>query len=108
MTGTAVAGVVLILAAGYEDKFVYSPDYYWASYGYWITESTTWLTVGTVLVVGSSIWSMIDAPITANKINERNNATMGHMFEIGTEQYIVGCDLVPTKQGLRLSATVHF
>jgi TM2 domain-containing membrane protein YozV len=108
MTGTAVAGVVLILAAGYEDIFVYSPDYYWASYGYWTTESTTWLTVGTVLVVGSSIWSMIDAPITANKINERNNATMGHMFEIGTEQYIVGCDLVPTKQGLRLSTTLHF
>ena len=107
MTGTAVAGVVLMLAAGYEDKFV-KDDYYWASYGYWTRESTTWLTVGEVLLIGSCVWSMIDAPITANKINERNNGTMGHMFEIGAEQYLVGCDLIPTNQGLRLSTTIHF
>jgi hypothetical protein len=107
MTGTAVAGIVLILAAGYEDVFV-ADDYYYASYGYWTTESTTWLTVGTVLIVGSSVWSIIDAPITAKKINERKNATMGHMFEIGTEHYIVGCDIIPMNSGLRLTTTFHF
>jgi len=108
MTSVAVAGVVLIAAAGHVEKFVYSPDYYYASYGYWTTETTPWLTVGEILLVGSTIWSMIDAPLSAKGINARNNATMGHMFKIGTEKYIVGCDLVPVGDGLRLSTTIHF
>jgi hypothetical protein len=107
MTGTAVVGAVLMFTAGYEDKFT-ADDYYWASYGYWTTETTTWFYVGGAMLLGSSIWSMIDAPISANKINEHNNATMGHMLEIGAKQYLIGCDIIPTHQGLRLSTTIHF
>jgi len=33
---------------------------------------------------------------------------MGHMFEIGAEQYLIGCDIIPSNQGLRLSTTIHF
>jgi hypothetical protein len=60
------------------------------------------------MLLGSSIWSMIDAPISANRINERNSASMGHMFEIGTDQYLIGCDLTPMNKGLRLNTTIHF
>jgi hypothetical protein len=42
MTGTAIVGAVLMFTAGYEDKFN-ADEYYWASYGYWTSETTTWL-----------------------------------------------------------------
>jgi hypothetical protein len=108
MTGAAVAGVVLILAAGYEEEFV-ANDYYWASYGYWETKATPWLSVGIGLCAVASVWSMIDAPLSAKKINERNGLSYNkHMLQYGTEKYLVGCDLIPTPTGMRLSTTIHF
>jgi hypothetical protein len=108
MTGAAVAGVVLILAAGYEEEFV-ANDYYYASYGYWETKATPWLSVGIGLCAAASIWSMIDAPLSAKKINERIGLSDNmHMFKYGSEKYLIGCDLIPTSTGIRFSTTIHF
>ncbi|MBI5477094.1 MAG: hypothetical protein HY964_10215 [Ignavibacteriales bacterium] len=108
MTGVAAAGVVLIFAAGYEDVFV-KDDYYWASYGYWTTESTPWLSVGIGMIVVSSVWSMIDAPLSARKINQSAVLSENpYLFKYKSDKYLLGCDIVPARTGWKLNATLIF
>ncbi|GEM_PF-1907671 len=77
-TAGRVAGVVLALTAGTSTNYVYSPGYYWASYGYYTSETTTWFYVGIGAAVGFAVWEAIDAGGEADRYNEKlYEKTMG-------------------------------
>jgi len=106
MTGAAAAGIATMLAAGYEDVFHKDP-YYYASYGYWTEETTTWLYVGAGVAGAAAIWSWIDAPISASRINEERARSYGHMFEWETSLGIAGVDLGAVRGGVGAKFMIH-
>ena len=50
---------------------------------------------GFLLWFGSALWSMIDAPISANAINQQSQqSSYGHLIELGGSRAILGVDPV--------------
>lgn len=71
-------------------------------------EITHWFYTGFGIVIGSHIWSMIDAPLSANKINKRRHQYYGHLFEVQNNDHALGFDLGPTKDGFCFHLSYHF
>lgn len=111
MTSLYVAGWALYFAAGYEEVWE-EDEYYWASYGYYYEEETPWLYVGLGMAVGTWVWSMIDAGVSASDYNDRlkeGKPGYGHMYENYLNGNVVlGIDLDPTLNGFAGSLTLHF
>ncbi|MXY83573.1 MAG: hypothetical protein F4Y91_16300 [Gemmatimonadetes bacterium] len=64
---------------------------------------------GLLLWFGSSLWSMIDAPISANSINQQNQQpSYGHLIEIGGSRTTLGVDPVVSHKNLGTRLTLHF
>ena len=64
---------------------------------------------GLLLWFGSSLWSMIDAPISANSINQRNqHSSYGHLIELGGSRATLGVDPVVSHKNLGTRLTLHF
>ena len=64
---------------------------------------------GLLLWFGSSLWSMIDAPISANSINQQNqHSSYGHLIEIGGSRTTLGIDPVVSHKNLGTRLTLHF
>ena len=73
--GIAVTGVLLAYSNWTEYEWV-RDDYYWASYGYTREYGNeTLMYTGIALYLGGAVWSMIDAPMSAKKINRQNGLT---------------------------------
>lgn len=66
--------------------------------------------VGLPLVFAAFIWSCVDAPISANKINKRQREqnTYGHMLEFHKKQYTLGIDLNICEKTIGPNLTLHF
>jgi len=66
--------------------------------------------IGMPLLLTAFIWSCIDAPISANKINKRmrEQNTHGHMLEFYKGQYALGVDLNITEKAIGPNLTLHF
>jgi hypothetical protein len=65
--------------------------------------------VGLGLISGSWLWSVIDAPVSAARINREAARKYGHLFELQRKQYSLGLDLAPTMQkDLTAKLTLHF
>lgn len=63
---------------------------------------------GTVSVV-TLIWSMLDAVLSANRINrELNKNRIGNLFEFNKEPYVLKLDLLPKPQGMGMQFTFNF
>ncbi len=103
MNALYVTGWVIYFTAGYEEY-----DYYY----YYYEEETDWLYVGLGIALGTSIWSMIDAPICASNYNDnlRNQKQRyGHMYErYLNDRVVLGIDLSPTLKGFAGGITLHF
>ena len=70
--GMAVTGIVLVYNNWPEYEWV-RDDYYWASYGYTREYGNeTLMYTGFALYLGGAVWSLIDAPRSANRINRQN------------------------------------
>ena len=64
---------------------------------------------GLLLWFGSSLWSMIDAPISANSINQQNqHSSYGHLIELGGSRTTLGVDPVVSHKNLGTKLTLHF
>lgn len=64
---------------------------------------------GVLLFLGSSLWSMIDAPISANRINRQNQQpSYGHLIELGGSRATLGVDPVVSHKSLGTRLTLHF
>ena len=64
---------------------------------------------GLLLWFGCSLWSMIDAPISANSINQQNQQlSYGHLIELGGSRTTLGVDPVVSHKNLGTRLTLHF
>ena len=72
---------------------------YWESAGFWITWS---------IANAAHLWSMIDALVSANKINERRKQYYGHLIKFNNGKNVIGFDLGPTREGFGAQLSYHF
>jgi hypothetical protein len=102
-----ISGIVMMASSGISDKKTYDP-----LRGDTVsnTEFTPYFTMGMALVDIAYIWSWIDAPISANRINKRKLKELkeGHLLEYGNERYVFGLDVAPRRKGFAAKATLHF
>jgi len=81
-------------------------SYYGFTYG---SEANAFFWIGLGLASTAEIWSIIDAPISANNINKRRGqARWGHMIELDQRSHVLGLDVTPIKEGFKTSVTLHF
>lgn len=73
-------------------------------------DSDDWMSVpGYLLLFGGAIWSLIDAPMSANKINQQNKvASFGHLFQLDGDRATLGMDPVASRNGLGTLLTLRF
>ncbi len=108
-TTVYVGGAVTLFGLGYDNRTEsrFDPNR-GGYYDHVVTETTTWWYVGLGLAGGAAIWSMIDAPITASRMNKKANPGFGHLIEIQSDEEVLGFDLGPTKKGVGAQLTYHF
>ena len=100
--GAAIV-VLGLLYSGLEDDFRYDgrrldPD------------DDEWkVTSGISLWAGVEVWSVVDAYLSANEINEQNQQpSYGHLIEIGGSRATFGVDPVVSLKNLGSRLTIHF
>ncbi len=100
--GAAIVGLGLILGAGGDN--VDSPE------GNLDADNDDWRSIpGYVLLLGGAIWSLVDAPMSANRINRQNQGvSYGHLIELGSDRATVGIDPVTSRNGLGTMLTLRF
>ena len=69
-----------------------------------------WMSVpGYLLFFGGAIWSLIDAPMSANRINQQSQiASYGHLFQLDGDRAMLGMDPVASRNGLGTLLTLRF
>jgi hypothetical protein len=102
-----IGGVVMMVTSGIGDKKTYDPV---RQDSVNKTNLTGYFPVGISLYTLSYFWSMIDAPISANRINKRKLKELreGHLLEFRNERYVLGLDLAPRKRGFEARASLYF
>jgi TM2 domain-containing membrane protein YozV len=116
MNGLYIGGWVVFFTAAYEtyDDYNY---YYYGGYNYsyynYYEKETAWLYVGLGVALGTSIWSMIDAGVSASNYNDdlrkSKQQRFGHMYENNlNEKVVLGIDFAPRIKGFSGGITLHF
>lgn len=106
--GVAQLGGVIL---GFGLMFSGIEDDYEDIYGDWIDPDGDdgRAAFGALLFLGSSLWSMIDAPISANRINRQSQQpSYGHLIELGGSRATLGVDPVVSHRSLGTRLTLHF
>ncbi len=98
-----IGGCVMVFGAGLSEAEYWDP--YWGYY-YWDRELTPWFWIGLGDIMVASIWSVIDAPLSAARINRELG--YGHMIEFKNSRYALGLDAGPANEGVGIKATLHF
>ena len=99
-----VLGGLVLFWTTWDDVYYY--DWYYVEWYYEGEEPTTlsWIGLGAASAV--SLWSMIDAPISASRINKEQG--YGHLMEFNKDKYALGLDVGLTKKGVGAKVTLHF
>ena len=111
--GVAVAGAGLMWWAvrdNYESYESYEENPSWNPLD-WIDEegNDKLFYFGTPLWLGSLVWSVIDANLSANRINqEGEQPDFGHVLELGTDRVTLGMDPVFGRYGPGAKLMVRF
>jgi len=72
-------------------------------------ETTSEFWAGAGIACGAWLWSMIDAPISACKINrQRKQLGYGHLMELNKNGNIIGLDMALMKQRIEVGLSIHF
>ena len=108
--GVAVVGFGLMFSA-VEDSYYYR----WEGnyYRRWIDpdpDDDDWKALlGLSLWFGSHLWSIIDAPVSANRINQQSQQPYyGHLIELGGSRAALGVDPIVSRNRLGTRLTLHF
>ena len=65
--------------------------------------------LGILLWFGGHIWSVVDAPISANSINQQNQQpSYGHLIELRGSRTTLGVDPVVSHKNMGTRLTLHF
>jgi len=87
------------------------------TYSYWVDstlyygsymENTPWRWIGLGGAIAASVYSLVDAPISAHRINKESHQKYGHLIEIQRDTYAIGIDILPIKNGIDARFTYHF
>jgi len=87
-------GLALILAESHKDSFG--------------EQNETFKSIGIAMVGGAWIWSIIDAPISANKKNKKLQIQSGHLLEFESGKSLIGVDAGYIRNSLGGKITYHF
>ena len=100
--GAAIVGLGLTLSASGDNQD--QPD------GNLDVDSDDWMSVpGYLLLFGGAIWSLIDAPMSANRINQQSQtASFGHLFQLDGDRTMLGMNPVASRNGLGTLFTLRF
>lgn len=100
--GAAVVGLGFTLSASGDNED--RPD------GNLDVDEDDWMSVpGYLLLFGGAIWSLIDAPMSANKINKQNQVeSFGHLLQLDGDRATLGMDPVASRNGLGTQITLRF
>ena len=100
--GAAIVGLGLILSAGGDNTD--------SAEGNLDADNDDWRSIpGYVLLFGGAIWSLIDAPMSANRINRQNQRfSHGHLIELDGGRTALGIDPVTSYKGLGTVFTLRF
>ncbi len=63
---------------------------------------------GLLLLEGGWLWSVIDAPISANKINQSRQPSYGHLIQLDGDRLTLGIDMTARRNGPSAMLTLHF
>ena len=100
--GAAVVGLGFTLSASgdNEDRLDGNLD----------VDDDDWMSVpGYLLLFGGAIWSLIDAPMSANRINQQSQIpSYGHLFQLDGDRTTLGMDPVASRNGLGTLLTLRF
>ena len=66
------------------------------------------LALGGVLCVGGYLYSLIDAPKSANKINRQGGISYGHLIEFDNDRTTLGIDPVASRNRFGTMLTLHW
>jgi hypothetical protein len=69
---------------------------------------TEWFIVGEFLVGAGYFFSIIDAPISANRINREHQSRYGHLIEINSSNNVLGMDFLTTRNRIGVEVICHF
>jgi len=99
-----IGGLVLAFSdAGWKWEY----DYYYDEYNWAKTRvETGWYWIGVCAAAGGTLWSVIDAPVSANRIN--SEIRYGHLFEYPVNGNTLGFDIAPRSGGLGARLAFHF
>jgi len=104
-------GIALALAAGThrysELDYYYSRQFGYNYYNYY-EETTAWFYVGLGVASAASLWSMIDAPLSANRINRERERAYGHLLEFNSDKQVLGFDLSSNSKMIGAKLSLHF
>ncbi len=97
-----VGGAALALTVGIDhqaaDTIRYSFDR---------TNALFWIGAGVASV--GSLWSLVDAPLSAGRINRgKKQQRWGHLIEFNKEKYVLGLDVTRKKEGMGVKFSLHF
>ncbi len=79
-----------------------------AAYGSDDNEAATWVWVGLGVASTSYIWSIIDAPISAIRINKARCRFYGHLLEFNSDKQAIGFDLATNGKTIGAKLSMHF
>ncbi len=74
------------------------------------TDNGDWKSIpGYMLLLGGAIWSLIDAPMSANRINRQNRQfSYGHLIQLDGDSTALGIDPVTSRNRLGTVLTLRF
>ena len=69
-----------------------------------------WMSVpGYLLLLGGAMWSLIDAPMSANRINQQSQIhSYGHLFQLDGDRAMLGIYPIASRKGLGTLLTLRF
>ena len=111
--GVAVAGAGLVwwgLRDNWESHDDYSDTPSWNPLQWNDEDGDDWTAfIGAPLWLGSAVWSVIDANLSANRINrEGQQPESGHLLELGGDRVTLGIDPVIQRNGSGARLVLHF
>ena len=102
--GAAIAGSGLVFMA-VRDNYQRFPDRKWVD----PDDDDRMALFGGLLWLGGLLWSVIDAPISANRINQQaQQSDYGHLLEFNVDGTTVGFDAVVQPDGSGARLALHF
>jgi hypothetical protein len=75
---------------------------------YQLEENAVWYSVGLGVAGASYLWSIIDAPLSASRINRERERAYGHLLEFSSDKQVIGFDLATNGKTIGAKLSMHF